>query len=625
MMKQKALAALIAGMLAGATVVLTTTSGVSATTASRTVIEDSPLSDQQKAVHLLNRLAYGPRPSDVERVKSIGFGSFIEQQLNPRKISDPQLQQRLAGLETTRMSIRELAQLFPRGGIVRRLVEGGLLDEKHLPRNQFAPQNQQRRNASGQKGNPPAPERGEQMGGERSSDEVAPDRMRPGPEMAMAGGRGQGRGNLIYRRITRLPEPLELPGRLGRGRPPLLGVNPRNLIVGQLQAAKLIRAVHSERQLEEVMVDFWMNHFNVFIAKGPERLLVPAYERDVIRSRVFGKFRDLLGATAKSPAMLVYLDNIQSVSPDSRAGQRGKRGLNENYARELMELHTLGVDGGYTQQDVIEVAKVFTGWMVPGGQGGGAASFRFQPFAHAPGDKKVLGQTIRAGGVQEGEEVLDLLAAHASTAKFLATKLVRRFVADDPPPPLVAKVAETYTATGGDIREMLRTIFDSPEFWSSETFQAKAKKPLEFVASAIRAVGGELRPTPMLLGAMQRLGEPLYLCQPPTGYPDVAQEWLNTGTLLFRWNFALGVASGRAPGVKIPARDDLDGKDAAAVLARFGADFLHGELSAETEAKIEGMLARQLAQRRRPDAPLQSREVRYIAGLVLGSPEFQRR
>ena len=341
--------------------------------------------------------------------------------------------------------------------------------------------------------------------------------MRPGPEMAMAGGRG--RGNLIYRRITRLPEPLELPVRLGRQRPPLLGINPQNLIVGQLQAAKLIRAVHSERQLEEVMVDFWMNHFNVFIAKGPERLLVPSYERDVIRPRAFGKFRDLLGATAKSPAMLVYLDNIQSVSPDSRAGRRGKRGLNENYARELMELHTLGVDGGYTQQDVIEVAKVFTGWMVPGGQGGGAASFRFQPAAHAPGDKKVLGHTIREGGVQEGEEVLDLLAGHASTAKFLATKLVRRFVADDPPPSLVSKVAETYTATGGDIREMLRTIFDSPEFWSSETFQAKAKKPLEFVASTIRAIGGELTPTPMLLGAMQRLGEPLYLCQPPTDIP----------------------------------------------------------------------------------------------------------
>ena len=204
--------------------------------------------------------------------------------------------------------------------------------------------------------------------------------------------------------------------------------------------------------------------------------------------------------------MLVYPDNIQSVSPDSRAGRRGKRGLNENYARELMELHTLGVDGGYTQQDVIEVAKVFTGWMVPGGQGGGAASFRFQPAAHAPGDKKVLGHTIREGGVQEGEEVLDLLAGHASTAKFLATKLVRRFVADDPPPSLVSKVPETYTATGGDIREMLRTIFDSPEFWSSETFQAKAKKPLEFVASTIRAIGGELTPTPDAAGRHATFG-----------------------------------------------------------------------------------------------------------------------
>ena len=636
MMKRNSLVAFIAGALVGTTLALTTTSGASAPVASRSTIEDSPLSDQQKGVHLLNRLAYGPRPGDVERVKSMGFGRFIEQQLNPAKISDSHLEPRLADLETTHMSIHELAQLFPRGGIVKRLVDEGLLDEKYLPRNRFSGANQRGRNTSDESSrreNPPSRARsardsGGQSGEEVAGEEVAEESMRPGPEMSMAAGRWRGRGNPIYRAITKLPEPLELPGRLGRRRPPLLGVNPQNLIVGQLQAAKLIRAVHSERQLEEVMTDFWMNHFNVFIGKGPERLLVPAYERDVIRPRVFGKFRDLLGATAKSPAMLVYLDNIQSVSPDSRIGRRRNRGLNENYARELMELHTLGVDGGYTQQDVIEVAKVFTGWMVPGGQGGGAASFRFQPAAHAPGDKKVLGHIIREGregGVQEGEEVLDLLAEHPSTAKFLATKLVRRFVADDPPPSLVGKVAETYTETGGDIRAMLRTTFYSPEFWSSEAFQAKAKKPLEFVASSIRAVGGELTPTPMLLGAMQRLGEPLYLCQPPTGYPDVAEEWLNTGTLLFRWNFALGLASGKLPGVKIPARDDLDGNDASAALARFSDDFLHDEMSSETQAKIEGMLEEQLAERKRPDAPLRSREVRYIAGLVLGSPEFQRR
>lgn len=636
MMKRKALVAFLAGTLAGTTIVLTTKTGVSAPVASRSTIEDSPLSDQQKAVHLLNRLAYGPRPGDVERVESMGFGRFIEQQLNPAKISDSHLEPRLADLETTYMSVRELAQLFPRGGIVRRLVEAGKLDEKYLPGNRFAGANQRGRNTSDEpsrRENPSSRARsardgGGQSGEEVAGEEVAEESMRPGPEMSMAAGRWRGRGNPIYRAITKLPEPLELPGRLGRRRPPLLGVNPQNLIVGQLQAAKLIRAVHSERQLEEVMTDFWMNHFNVFIGKGPERLLVGSYERDVIRPRALGKFRDLLGATAKSPAMLVYLDNIQSVSPDSRFGQRRNRGLNENYARELMELHTLGVDGGYTQQDVIEVAKVFTGWMVPGGQGGGAASFRFQPAAHAPGDKKVLGHIIREGregGVQEGEEVLDLLAEHPSTAKFLATKLVRRFVADDPPPSLVGKVAETYTATGGDIRAMLRTIFYLPEFWSSEAFQAKAKKPLEFVASSIRAVGGELTPTPMLLGAMQRLGEPLYLCQPPTGYPDVAEEWLNTGTLLFRWNFALGLASGKLPGVKIPAPDALDGQEASAVLARLSDDFLHGEMSSETQAKIEGMLEEQLAERRRPDAPLRSREVRYIAGLVLGSPEFQRR
>ena len=553
-----------------------TSGSVSEPLAKRPAIENSPLTEQQKAVHLLSRLTYGGRPGDVKRVRSMGLERFIEQQLRSEQIKDPGVAPRLAALETIHLPIRELAQLFPRPDTVKRLVEAGLLAGDYLP-----------------------------------------------------GGLGDRPGNPIYRPIMRLPEPLEVPslrgGMMFRRPPPLLGVNPRNLIVMQLQAAKLIRAVHSERQLEEVMADFWMNHFNVFMAKGPEYLYVPSYERDVIRPHALGKFRDLLGATAESPAMMFYLDNVQSVSPQTTFGRFHKRGLNENYARELLELHTLGVDGGYTQRDVIEVARVFTGWTLFGAPGEDASSFQFRRAGHAPGDKQVLGRVIREGEADEAEQVLDLLARHPSTAKFIATKLVRRFVADEPPRSLVNQVAATYMKADGDIRAVLRTIFYSPEFWAREAFQAKAKKPLELVASTIRAAGGELTPTPALLGTMQRLGEPLYLCQPPTGYPDVAAEWLNTGTLLYRWNFALQVANGKVPGVKIPAREDLNGGNAATVLARLSDDLLHGEMSPETRAVVASMLEDQLSQRKDPDTPLKSHEICYVAGLMLGSPEFQRR
>ena len=604
-------------------------------------IKRSPLTEDQKLVHLLNRITYGARPGDVEAVRELGVTQFIEQQLDPAGIDDSDLNARLQRLESIHLSTEDLASLFPHPALRRRMVEKGLIDRQDFHAGRTPRDRRQRRGESGNR------ESSDDRAMADSFAEVPGEMTEPGrqPERGRHANRRRGMTNLIFRPIARLPEPIYLEPERGRNAARTIkGVNPPQLIVAQMQAAKLTRAIHSERQLEAVMVDFWLNHFNVYARKGgPMPVLMPAYERDVIHPHVLGSFRDLLGATAKAPAMLFYLDNFQSISPDSFIGKRRNRGLNENYARELMELHTLGVDGGYTQQDVIQVAKVFTGWTFLGNRSRqmaqmarrrfgqmkppvfGESGFVFLPPAHAPGDKTVLGRLIPEGGIDEGEQVLDMLAVHPATANFLATKLVRRFVADEPPDELVGQVAKTYMRTHGDIRAMLRTIFSSPQFWSAESFQAKTKKPLELFASTARAVDGDFSPTPMAIMAMQRMGEPLYLCQPPTGYPDVGEEWLNTGTLLYRWKFALGVAAGEMPGVKTEVPVDIAGEDVSDVLPQLADHLVRAQLSEKTQTNIEKTVTDQLAQRADPEAPLGDREVRYLAGLLLGSPEFQRR
>jgi uncharacterized protein (DUF1800 family) len=329
-------------------------------------------------------------------------------------------------------------------------------------------------------------------------------------------------------------------------------------VLVELSGQKVLRAVYSERQLQEVLTDFWFNHFNVDARKGPERFLLTEYERDVIRPHVLGRFRDLLGATAKSPAMLFYLDNWLSVDPNAQPArprqqqqppsqqQQARRGLNENYARELMELHTLGVDGGYTQKDVTEVARAFTGWSIDRPREGG--DFRFQPRMHDPGEKVVLGHVIKpaafGSGQSEGETVLDILARHPSTARFIATKLARRFVSDDPPKSLIDRAAARFRETEGDLREVVRVILLSKEFAAAESFNAKAKTPFEFLVSAVRAAGTDAPETRALVRTMQELGMPLYQCQPPTGYADTADAWINTGALVARMNVATRVAGG---------------------------------------------------------------------------------
>ncbi len=452
-----------------------------------------------------------------------------------------------------------------------------------------------------------------------------------------------------------------------------LGVNPESTpralsdesrrpqrVVAELAMAKMIRAIYSERQLQQVLDDFWFNHFNVYAAKGADRWLLTSYERDVIQPHALGKFKDLLDATAKSPAMLFYLDNYLSVDP--RAAQRmaeeramrqqmpywrfGRpfppparpngqtqnkkqqmvRGLNENYGRELMELHTLGVDGGYTQKDVTEVARCFTGWTIERPRE--EAKFKFDERLHDPDPKYVLGKKIHAGGMKDGEEVLNLLAHHPSTAKFISTELARRFVSDTPPPALVARMAQTFQSSDGDIRAVLRTMIYSPEFWSREAYRAKIKTPFELVVSAARTLGTDIdTPLPLVMWTA-RIGEPLYQCQPPTGYSDKADAWVNTGALLNRLNYSLALAENRVRGSRADVAALLgigETSDPKLVLNRAVQVFLGGQAAPTTVETLEKQLDTPQVLQARLDDPVKQVNLGLVAGLVLGAPEFQRR
>ena len=520
----------------------------------------SPLTEDQQILHALNRLGYGPRPGDLERVRRMGVAAYIEQQLSPRSIADPAVEGALAGHRVLGLSTVELVREYP----------------------QPTPQARQRM-AQGEMS------RQDMM-------EMYPPERRP------------------------------------------------VVITTQMQAARITRAVVSERQLEEVLVDFWFNHFNVYAQKGAVRWMLPAYEREAIRPYVLGRFRDLVLATARHPAMLFYLDNWLSTRADlvvpGNGPNGGRRmGLNENYARELMELHTLGVDGGYTQQDVIEVARYFTGWTIDRPQQGGASLFR--PQAHDRGPKRALGQVIPAGGgPQDGERVIDLLARHPSTARFIATKLARRFVSDEPPATLVERAAATFQATDGNIRAVLVTIVTSPEFWSAEAYRVKIKTPLEVVASAVRTLDGRIAPAGTgpdaltgggvaLAREVAKLGEPLYEAQPPTGYPDRAESWVNTGALLGRMNFALGLAHNRLRGARVDLGPFLGGADRsqpAQVLDRLLVVVLHGEATPRTRAVLASQLeSSEITRTTAYDRVPKDTDVEKLTALVLGSPEFQRR
>jgi uncharacterized protein (DUF1800 family) len=462
--------------------------------------------------------------------------------------------------------------------------------------------------------------------------------------------------------------------------------NSTRMIGAEEMQVRLLRDIYSDRQLEAVMTDFWLNHFNVYVRKNQnEPYLIPAYERDVIRPNALGKFEDLLVATAKSPAMLMYLDNWQSIGPDSQAAKQGPqmaryarnpqvqaalkdRGLNENYGRELMELHTLGVNGGYTQKDVTEVAKVFTGWTVaPPAQGGGF-QFQFDERRHQPGSKTVLGKTIKENGMNEGLELLHALATSPATAKFISTKLAVRFVSDDPSPALVDQMAQSFLASGGDIKTVLRTMFESPEFWAPAAERSKVKTPEEFVVSAVRASGAIVNNSQALVQALDKLGMPLYGMQTPNGYSWLSEPWVSTGALVSRMNFALLLAGDRIPGVRTDWTKLLGEPSVASkqVAMEPGDGVVDPEVAAK-EKKLELILLGQplseksraavLSQSNDSTAAIQAardfqigaggagaagvfaaggaaaqrnaipddRQAAVMAGLMLGSPEFQRR
>ena len=437
------------------------------------------VNDDKTVAHLLDRIGYGPRPGDVDRVRQMGAMNYIEQQLHPERINDSALEARLAPLSTIKLSTAEIAREY------------------------FLPAEEEKR-------------RQKQEHGRGRMDRTMPRR----------------------RNASRQPKPCRSSARWSRSS----------------NEQKILRATYSERQLQEVLTDFWFNHFNVFAGKGPERIMLTEYERDTIRPHVLGSFRDLLGATAHSPAMLFYLDNWMSTDPngphatmadDMRGRNRGglfgparpgrfpvpqqqqkqnaKRptGLNENYGRELMELHTLGVDGGYTQKDVVEVARAFTGWTIAQPRQGGG--FRFDPRMHDDGEKHVLGHTIKAGGGEkDGEQVLDILANQPSTAKFISTKLARRFVGDNPPPALVDRAARRFLDTRGDIREVVRTIIESPEFFAPDAYPREGEEPVRVRGQrALRASSARIQGPVGLIRSLQQLGMPLYRCsrQPATPTP----------------------------------------------------------------------------------------------------------
>ena len=667
--------------------------------------------ESKRALHALQRLSFGPRPGEVDRVAAMGVDKWIDLQLHPDKIDDSRLDARLAPLRTLRMDTREIVENFPPQPVIKAVMEGKqrmpsdpvkrAVYEAQIERLQEKRERKQEATANA---TPPTANSGaEQSNGEQATASTSAENSvasKPGAQDEQADKRREDRlyADMKAQELLDLPpdqrmkqvlemSPEEqralstsLKGPKGdeffQGMDPKQKEavkalsNPEQVVGDELMQAKLLRAIYSERQLDEVMTDFWFNHFNVFIGKGPDRYLVTSYERDVIRPHALGKFEDLLVATAKSPAMLFYLDNWLSVGPQSdvalgirrnpyhrpryrrfpppppprQAKGKGKRnrGLNENYGRELMELHTLGVNGGYTQRDVTEVARVLTGWTIDQPQKGGG--FKFEEKMHEPGTKIVLGHKIKQHGEKEGMEVLHLLAHHPSTARFISTKLAMRFVSDDPPPALVDEMAQTFLKKDGDIHEVLKTMFKSPAFWSDDVYRAKVKTPLEFVASAVRATGADVSEALPLARQLNTLGMPLYGMQPPTGYSMKSDAWVNSSALLGRMNFSLALMSGKIKGVQVNA-DSLVNTGAQANAASPGASDPERTLSVleasllagEASKQIHDAIIKQLenpagpqaeakpAARKSDKPPALTSNTGTIAGLILGSPEFQRR
>jgi len=677
-----------------------------------------------RIVHALDRLTFGPRPGDFAAVKAMGLEAWINQQLHPETIDDSALQTELQMYPAMHMSVEELLQQIPPPPVIRQVMMGRrtLPDDASIQavyQTQIAQyqlrqdalaaqQNAQNATATasapasneatehdalaqqqGKRVQPTDPgldDKKQQILADLQATSIAnlPPNERMSKLLAM-----QPVERISFNRDLTLEDRLAFVEGLTPQQSQLFSsmFAPVQTVASQLLQTKMLYVTTSNRQLQEVMTDFWLNHFNVDIRKNAVMpYYLTEYESKALRPNALGNFEDLLVATARSRAMLVYLDNTSNVGPHSIAAMRAQRadsrqadaqqvgtgaagtprkrappGLNENYARELMELHTLGVNGGYTQQDVIEVAKVFSGWTIDRPlQGGG---FIFNANRHEPGTKVVLGHIINEHGEAEGLEVLHILANSPATAHHISEELAQRFVSDNPPPALVNRMAQTFLATHGDIRSVLQTLFFSPEFWSVQTLNAKVKTPLAYVASAVRASKADVHYPIALAFAVARLGMPLYACQPPTGYSVQNGAWVGAGSLVERMNFALAFADNRLPGV-VNHWDALLGPDATALPTSrktfmLEQDLLHGDISAQTkDAVLKGLVdapAQQphsfplgggmargyivptnepattsssvgenhsLSNPRRQPLPRDS-QAAQAAGLLIGSPDFQ--
>jgi uncharacterized protein (DUF1800 family) len=584
--------------------------------------DSRPLTEDEKILHVLNRLGFGPRPGDAAKVKAMGLEKYIDLQLHPERIEDASVDKKLASLTYLDRSGDELADMY---------------------RDQIM-----------------AVQQAQKLRKDVIGEQVQQQAMQKAHETAGAGGKK----DLL---ADAAPEDRQ---KVMQARQELLKkALPVRQAQMQLVTAKALRAVESERQLQEVLADFWSNHFNIDVRKQACGTLKIADDRDVIRKNTMGKFRDLLGASAHSPAMLVYLDNFQSTAPNPQLFQRRGRfaaaapappkrqrgGINENYAREIMELHTLGVDGGYTQKDVQEVARCFTGWSISpasGTQIGRGAfrpggSFRFYPFLHDGGEKTVLGRTIPAGGGErDGETVLDMLASHPSTMRHISRKLCVRFVSDSPPESLVNKCVATWKKTDGDIREVVRTIVTSPEFFSRAAYRQKIKSPFEYAVSSVRALGGTydvFTPegveryrgkvtqgrflnlnTGTLAGQVGVMGEPLFQYQAPTGYPEDSRKWVSSGALISRLNFSLALTNGKLMEIGLPNLEQTLPRsgDPGQLINHLARQIVQEDLSPGTRAT----LLKQVGST--PDAASTAADITTVsrlAALLLGSPEFQRR
>jgi len=577
-----------------------------------TTKKSTPMTADQRIAHVLSRLTFGARPGDFEKVKGMGVEAFINQQLDPDAIDNTAVMAKLRRLPTLNMATPVIIEQYtpPKPVVSPSPTSVTPLDKA----------------AVATIGEPKVVRAAPAMEG------LADDRdrmMQADKKMA----------DLNQKPAESQPAPKPTP-------PPK---NPQ-MVVNELQRAKLLRAVYSDRQLFELMVDFWENHFSIFANKDDDRFLLTGFDRETIRPFAMGRFRDLLGATAHSPAMLFYLDNWRSSVPrpypakgDKPAGVDG--GFNENYARELMELHTLGVDGGYTQKDVQEVARCFSGWTIqkPNEQG----LFLYRPGLHDDGEKIVLGhKVLGGGGIADGERVLDILATHPSTAKFIATKLARRFISDDPPQSVIDRAAAVFLKTDGSISETLRAIITSPEFFAADAYRAKVRSPFEYVAAALRATSAETDGDRPVIDFIGRMGQPLYGRITPDGYPDRADAWLSSGAMVGRLNFAAALATNRLRGTsvdfaKLLSEVDKANKDAAA--ARLVALTTNGDLSAATRSAIQTSTSEALVIKpapppanvpagfsgngnpQPPPLPQVTGYVPEMIALLIGSPEFQRR